>query len=68
MQLVAFAFVFGIGLGFLLNVAYHEPWAWHGFVFGFLGVCSACSSIPGSIARRHRSSFSPSETHPSATC
>jgi hypothetical protein len=29
--------VLGICLGFLLNLAYHEPGSWHGFVFGVLG-------------------------------
>jgi H+/Cl- antiporter ClcA len=29
---------FGIGLGFLLNIAYHEDvWSWSGIVLGFLG-------------------------------
>jgi hypothetical protein len=36
-KLVLGALAFGVGLGFLLNIAYHEPWSWHGFVFGVLG-------------------------------
>jgi hypothetical protein len=27
----------GLGGGFALNIAHHEPWAWDGFFFGVLG-------------------------------
>jgi hypothetical protein len=37
MKVVLGMIVVGIGLGFLRNIAYHEPWSWEGFVLGMLG-------------------------------
>jgi hypothetical protein len=56
-KLVLGALAFGVGLGFLLNIAYHEPWSWHGFVFAFSGECLVCFSIRDWILRANRSSF-----------